>query len=203
MSVTFSLLFRDQLISIAGVPSFYHLSSSSHLIVQTITLLDNLAPIVPPPPPNKEQSLSQALQSIPIPNPFKSRRPRLPRPISIYDVRREDDGRIALGNEVNVGKLPDPLGTICHASQHGNIVISWTDNQIWVHGLEGGAIVHKKTLDILDIVDVRIIGEEWVAVFTDVRNIVLEPPSLPTLHRLNVIISTLLCYWGYQKPTIP
>ncbi len=156
--------------------------------------MDNLAPIVPPPPPSKEQSLSQALQSIPIPNPFKSRRPRLPRPISIYDVRREDDGRIALGDEVNVGKLLDPLGTIYHTSRHGNIVISWTDSQVQVHGLEGGAIVPKKTMDILDIVDVRIVGEEWIAVFTDVRNIILEPSSQPTLHRLNVNISTLLCY---------
>ena len=188
------MLLRRHLIPIAGVPFFYHLSSSSHLIVQTVTLLDNLAPIVPPPPPNKEQSLSQALQSIPIPNPFKSRRPRLPRPISIYDVRRENDGRIALGNEVNVGKLPDPLGTIYHTSQHGNIVISWINNQIRVCGLEDGAIVLKKTLDILDIVDVRIVGEEWIAVFTDVRNIILDPSSHPTLHRLNVNISTPLCY---------
>lgn len=156
-------------------------------------LLDNLAPIVPPPPPSKEQSLSRALQSIPIPNPFKSRRPRLPPPISVYDVRREDDGRIALGNEVNVGKLHDPLGIIYHASQHGNIVISWTDNQIRVHGLEGGAIVLKKTLDILDIVDVRIVGEEWIAVFTEVRNTALEPSSQLILHRLNVNILTLLC----------
>ena len=176
------------------MPYFYHLSSSSHLIVQTVTLLDNLAPIVPPPAPSKEQSLSHALQSIPIPNPFKSRRPRLPRPISIYDVRRENDGRIALGSEVNVGKLPDPLGTIYHRSQHGNTVISWTINQMRIYGLEGGAIVLKKMLDILDIVDVQIVGEEWIAVFTDVRNIVLMSSYQPTLHRLNVNISTPLCY---------
>lgn len=193
MSVTFWLLLHHRLIPIAGVPSFYHLSSSSHLIVQTVTLLDNLAPIVPPPPPSKEQTLSQALQSIPIPNPFKSRRPRLPRPISIYDERREDDGRIALGNEINMGKLHDPLGTIYHASQHGNIVISWTDNQIRVYGLEGSAIVLKKALDILDIVDVRIVGEDWIGVFTDVRKTVLGPSSQLILHRLNVNILTLLC----------
>ena len=73
-------------------------------------------------------------------------------------------------------------------------MISWTDNQIRAHGFEGGAIVLKRTLDILNIVDVRIVGEEWVAVFTDVRNIVLESSYQPTLHRLNVNISTPLCY---------
>ena len=156
--------------------------------------MDNLTPIVPPPPPSKEQSLSQALQSIPIPNPFKSRRPRLPRPISIYDVRREDDGRIALGNEVNLGKLPDPLGTIYYASQHGNIVVSWTNDQLWIHSLKGDTIVLKDTLYALDIVDVRIVGEELIAVFTDVRNIALEPSTQLTLYRLNVNISTFLCF---------
>ena len=156
--------------------------------------MDNLTPSVPLPPPNKEQSLSQALQSIPIPNPFKSHRPRVPRPISTYDVRREDDGRIALGNEVDLGTLPDPLGTIYYATQHGDIVVSWTSNQIWVHGFEGSNIALKKRLDISDIVDVHIVSEDLIAIFTDVRTIALELSSLITLHRLNVNISTFLCY---------
>lgn len=165
------MLLHHHLIPIEGIPSFYHLSSSSHLIIQTVTLLDNLTPIVPPPPPSKEQSLSQALQSIPIPNPFKSRRPRLPRPISVYDIRREDDGRIALGNEVDLGELPSPFGTIYHVTQHGGIVISWSSNQMRVYGLEGGAIALKKTLELSDIADIKIVGEDMIAVFTDVRNI--------------------------------
>ena len=168
------MLFRHHLISIAGVPSFYHLSSSSRLIVQTVTLLDNLTPIVPPPPPSKEQSLSQALQSIPIPNPFKSRRPRLQRPISIFDVRREDDGRIALGNEVDLGELPNTLGTIYHVTQHGSIVISWTSNQVRVHGVEGDAITLKTALDLSDIADIKLVSEDMIAVFMDVCNIVFE-----------------------------
>ena len=165
------MLLHHHLNTVAGTPSFYHLSSRSHLIVQTVTLLDNLTPIVPPPPASKEQSLSQALQSIPIPNPFKSRRPRVPRPISVYDVRREDDGRIALGDEVDLGELLDPLGIIYYATQHGDIVLSWSSNRIQVHALEERAIELKKTLDISDIVDIKIVSENLVAVFTDVRNI--------------------------------
>lgn len=188
------MLVRHHLIPIAGVPSFYHLSSSSHLVVQTVTLLDNLTPIVPPPPPSKEQSLTQALQSIPIPNPFKSRRPRLPRPISIYDVRREDDGRIALGNQIDLGELPNPLGTIYHVTQHGDIVLSWSSNQIRVHGLEGGAIVLKKTLDLSDIVDVKTVSEDMIAVFTDVRKIVFGAIISDDSDRFNVNISPFLRY---------
>ena len=96
-------------------------------------------------------------------------------------MRREDDGRIALGDEVDLGELPDPLGILYHAIQHGQIVISWTSNRIWVYSLEGGAIALKKMLDIPDIVDIRIVGEDLIAIFTDVRNIDLGSSSLITL----------------------
>jgi hypothetical protein len=90
-------------------------------------------------------------------------------------VRQEDDGRIALGGEVDLGELPDSLGTIYHAGQCGVIVISWASSQVRVYGLEGGTIALKKTLDIPNIVDIKIVGGDLIAVSTDVRNIALQP----------------------------
>lgn len=90
---------------IAGIPSFYYLSSSKRISFYRIRILEKVRLAMPTLPPVEDvtpTSINLPGTTIPIPNPFKHRRPRLARPLSVYDLRKTEEGLVELEHSLDL-----------------------------------------------------------------------------------------------------
>lgn len=135
-SGTFKLWKKNtSLTIIKGEPLFYHLSSSKQLFFSRIHILDRVQLTIPEPIP-EDTSLNNIIPAIPIPNPFKSRRPRISHPTSVYDVRKDEEGLVKLDapsvfSDLNFGVEGDFqiwLPTIAE----DELLIAWNEDAVKV-----------------------------------------------------------------------
>jgi len=96
-----------------------------------------------PPAPLEDvttHAINVAGTTIPIPNPFKSRKPRAARPLSVYDLRKNEEGLIELEKFT---ELTDPqldkeqdMTLVIERLAVGEPVIAYTDESVKVGGCE-------------------------------------------------------------------
>jgi len=76
------------------------------------------------------------MTTIPIPNPFKIRRPRAARPVSVYDIRPVEDGLVNLDQIAEYGDLGfteiDGFEVLVHRMAEGDIVVSYSEKLVKV-----------------------------------------------------------------------
>ncbi|KAG8814855.1 hypothetical protein FRC19_001453, partial [Serendipita sp. 401] len=133
-----------------GSPVFYHLSSSKELLFHKLQVLDRVKITVP-----SEDSAKQTtgLTNLEIPNPFKIRRPRAVRPVSVYDVRKNEDGLVDL-EKLDVSITP-PLGehdepTAVTCIMDGKLAIISTPNIVKIYAKRENELVLLQEVPVLN-----------------------------------------------------
>jgi hypothetical protein len=80
----------------------------------------------------EKSAISLALTTIPIPNPFKSKRPRISKPLSVYNIRNSEDGLVELDSHIEFPDLGFPervrMKVFCSRLQDGEEIVIHDEN---------------------------------------------------------------------------
>lgn len=142
----------------AGLPVFYHTTLSHQLIFHKIHILDKVKVHIPPLEEEASgSSISLPLTTIPIPNPFKSRRPRGTRPKSVYDIRTNEEGRVELepmGDPIPTGfSEADEPTIILNNMKNEQPIIIYTTNCANVFIVQDGKVVFVEQAKVSNILE--------------------------------------------------
>ncbi|PVF99519.1 hypothetical protein CPB86DRAFT_783642 [Serendipita vermifera] len=142
-----------------GEPIFYYVCPSSKLRFSKIRILERIkvAPAVVPEEDKSALNLAITNIPIPIPNPFKSKKPRISKPLS-YDVRK--DGLVELESYSEHSDLGFPervyLKVFCSRLQDGEEIVVSDNKMTKVYLLEGKELKPLETLELLDVNSVEL-----------------------------------------------
>ncbi|KIM30119.1 hypothetical protein M408DRAFT_101314 [Serendipita vermifera MAFF 305830] len=152
---------------------FYHVTPSGHLLFSRINILDRvkLNQPVTPLSPTTGSTINLPMTTIPIPNPFKIRRPRAARPVSVYDIRPAEESLIELDIVAEYGELgfteEEDFEVLVSRFAEGELLVTYSDKVLKVFSFKETSLKPIHTLELPDIQSVHFVSSYILIVRTD------------------------------------